>query len=162
MSRLKNGKRPVHPGEILVQEYLRPSSISVREAAAALGIPYETLLKVACGQLPITADLAALLERTFAGEAHGWLELQAAFDRRMAELAEPRLGRSNAPTWASLNAATRQMVLEVLGAEDLAAEWIAAPAAGLNWQRPIDLLGTSEGTDAVSTYLRRLMHGVYC
>ncbi len=58
----KNGMRPVHPGEVLLEDYIKPMGMSVR-----------------------ALSLALRLERYFGSEAQGWLNLQAAYDLRVAE-----------------------------------------------------------------------------
>lgn len=81
----KNGMRPVHPGEILLEDYIKPMGISVRAAALALHIPYSSLNEIVKGQRSVTEDTAQRLERYFGSEAQGWLNLQKAYDLRMAE-----------------------------------------------------------------------------
>lgn len=81
----KNGMRPVHPGEILLVDYIKPMGISVRAAALVLHIPYSSLREIVKGQRSVTADTAQRLERYFGSEAQGWLNLQNAYDLRMAE-----------------------------------------------------------------------------
>jgi putative toxin-antitoxin system antitoxin component (TIGR02293 family) len=50
----------------------------------------------------------------------------------------------------------------VLGGKALAEAWMAEPAMGLAWQRPMDLLETAEGAEMVSDFLTRIEYGVYC
>jgi len=54
-------------------------------AKTVLHIPYSRLNKIIKGQRSVTADTALRLERYFGNEAHGWLNLQSAYDLRMAE-----------------------------------------------------------------------------
>ncbi len=81
----KNGMRPVHPGEILLEDYIKPMGISVRALSIALHVPYSRLREIVDGNRGVSADTALRLERYFGSEAQGWLALQAAFDLRMAE-----------------------------------------------------------------------------
>ena len=81
----KNGMRPVHPGEILLEDYVKPMGISVRALSIALHVPYSRLREIVDGNRGVSADTALRLERYFGSEAQGWLALQAAFDLRMAE-----------------------------------------------------------------------------
>jgi len=81
----KNGMRPVHPGEILLEDYIKPMGITVRAVALALHIPYSHLSEIVKGQRSVTADTALRLEQYFGNEAQGWLNLQNAYDLRMAE-----------------------------------------------------------------------------
>ncbi len=81
----KNGMRPIHPGEILLEDYIKPMGVSVRALSLALHVPYSRLREIVDGKRGISADTALRLERYFGAEAHGWLALQAAYDLRMAE-----------------------------------------------------------------------------
>jgi len=81
----KNGMRPVHPGEVLMEDYIKPMGVSVRSVALALNVPYSRLSEIIKGQRGVTADTALRLERYFGSEAQGWLNLQSAYDLRIAE-----------------------------------------------------------------------------
>ena len=83
----KNGMRPVHPGEILLEDYINPQGISVNEISKTLHVPYSRLREVVDGNRGVTADTALRLERYFGSEAQGWLNLQSAYDLRIAEKA---------------------------------------------------------------------------
>ena len=82
----KNGMRPVHPGEILLEDYIKPMGVSVRAVAVALHVPYSRLSEITKGQRGVSADTALRLERYFGSEAKGWLNLQAAYELRVAEI----------------------------------------------------------------------------
>src|SRR3989338_3498894 len=82
---LKNGMRPVHPGEILLKDYIKPMGISVRALSLALHVPYSRLREIVDCNRGVTADTALRLERYFGSEAKGWLSLQVAYDLRVAE-----------------------------------------------------------------------------
>ena len=81
----KNGMRPVHPGEILLEDYIKPMGVSVRSVAMALQVPYSRLSEITKGERGVSADTALRLERYFGSEAQGWLNLLAAYDLRVAE-----------------------------------------------------------------------------
>lgn len=83
----KNGMRPVHPGEILLEDYIKPLGVSVRSVALALHVPYSRLSEILKGERGVSADTALRLERHFGSDAQGWLNLQSAYDLRMAEQA---------------------------------------------------------------------------
>lgn len=83
----KNGMRPVHPGEILLEDYIKPMGVSVRAVSLALHVPYSRLSEITKGERGVTADTALRLERYFGSDAQGWLNLQSAYDLRMAEKA---------------------------------------------------------------------------
>lgn len=82
----KNGMRPVHPGEVLLEDYIKPMGVSVRAVAMALHVPYSRLSEIIKGQRGVSADTALRLERCFGSEAKGWLNLQAAYELRVAEI----------------------------------------------------------------------------
>lgn len=81
----KNGMRPVHPGEVLLEDYIKPMGMSVRALSLALHVPYSRLREIVDGKRGVSADTALRLERYFGSEAQGWLALQAAYDLRKAE-----------------------------------------------------------------------------
>lgn len=81
----KNGMRPVHPGEVLLEDYIKPMGISVRALALALHVPYSRLREIVDEKRGISADTALRLERYFGSEAQGWLNLQTAYDLRLTE-----------------------------------------------------------------------------
>ena len=83
---LKNGMRPVHPGEILLEDYIKPLGVRVRAVAIALQVPYSRLSEIIKGERGVSADTALRLERYFGSEAKGWLNLQAAYELRVAEI----------------------------------------------------------------------------
>ena len=83
----KNGMRPIHPGEILLEDYIKPMGVSVRAVAIALHVPYSRLSEIIKGERGVSADTALRLERYFGSEAQGWLNLQSAYDLRTAEIA---------------------------------------------------------------------------
>jgi addiction module HigA family antidote len=81
----KNGMRPVHPGEVLLEDYIKPMAVSVRAVALALHVPYSRLREIVDGKRGVSADTALRLERYFGSDAQGWLNLQTAYDLRVAE-----------------------------------------------------------------------------
>ncbi|MYM70366.1 HigA family addiction module antidote protein [Pseudoduganella sp. FT55W] len=82
---LKNGMRPVHPGEILFEDYIKPSGVSLSAVALALDMPHSELVALIEGRAKFTADIALRLERYWGSEANGWLALQVTYDLRIAE-----------------------------------------------------------------------------
>lgn len=83
----KNGMRPVHPGEILREDYLLPLGMSANALATALKVPAPRINDVVRERRGITADTALRLARYFGGDARSWMNLQAAFELRTAEIA---------------------------------------------------------------------------
>ncbi len=82
----KNGMRPVHPGEILREDYLIPLGMSANALARHLLVPASRINDILLERRGITADTALRLSRYFGGDARSWLNLQTAYDLRMAEL----------------------------------------------------------------------------
>lgn len=82
----KNGMRPVHPGEILKEEYLIPLDLSAAALAKALHVSAPTVNDIVRQQRGISADMALRLAAAFETTAQFWLNLQAAYDLRKAEI----------------------------------------------------------------------------
>lgn len=72
--------RPVHPGEILREDYLVPLGMSGNALAIALGVPATRIHEIVKERRSITADTAERLARYFGGDAVSWLSLQALYD----------------------------------------------------------------------------------
>ena len=81
-----NGKRPVHPGEVLREDYLKPMALSANALAKQLHVPASHINDIALERRGITADTALRLCRFFGGDAQSWLNLQTAYDLRVAQL----------------------------------------------------------------------------
>jgi addiction module HigA family antidote len=83
MARFYNGMRPIHPGEILREEYLVPLSMTAHALATALHVtPPTRINEIVRERRGITPDIALRLARYFGGDAETWLNLQQAFDRK--------------------------------------------------------------------------------
>lgn len=80
-----NYMRPIHPGEILREDYLEPLGMSVNALAMRLRVPATRLHEIVKERRSITADTAMRLARFFGGDAQSWLNLQSAYDLRLAE-----------------------------------------------------------------------------
>jgi addiction module HigA family antidote len=76
MARLKN----IHPGEILLEEFLIPFNISAYRLAKDIGIPQTRVSEIIKGNRRITADTALRLGKYFGNSAKFWLGLQDDFD----------------------------------------------------------------------------------
>jgi addiction module HigA family antidote len=87
----KSGMRPIHPGEILLEDYIKPMGMSVRALSLALHVPYSRLREIVDCKRGVSADTALRLERYFGSETQGWLALQAAYDLRIAEKQNAKL-----------------------------------------------------------------------
>jgi antitoxin HigA-1 len=80
MNRPVNRMRPVHPGEVLREEYLMPLGLSVNALSVALGVPATRIHEIVKERRAVTADTAARLARYFGGDAASWLVMQANYD----------------------------------------------------------------------------------
>src|SRR5258707_10890140 len=98
---LDNKMRPLHPGEILREEYLVPLDMTATALAKALNIPAARINDTVRERRAVTADTAMRLARYFGGDARSWLNLQAAYDLRVAEIRNSkRIKREIAPAAA--------------------------------------------------------------
>jgi len=80
MNRPVNQMPPVHPGEILREDFLAPLNMSVHTLALILHISATHIENIVEERDSITADLAERLARYFGGDAASWLQLQAIYD----------------------------------------------------------------------------------
>jgi addiction module HigA family antidote len=84
---IKNNMRPIHPGEVLREEFMAPLKLSANALALALGVTPARINDIAREQRGITADTALRLARYFGTDAQSWMDLQSAYDLRVAEIA---------------------------------------------------------------------------
>jgi addiction module HigA family antidote len=71
---------PVHPGEILTEEFLKPLGISQYKVAKDIRVPARRINEIAHGKRSVTADTALRLSRYFGTSERFWLNLQARYD----------------------------------------------------------------------------------
>jgi antitoxin HigA-1 len=89
---------PIHPGEILVAEFLEPMGISQYRLAKDIGVTPRRINEIVHGRRAITADTALRLGRFFNMEAQFWLNLQTHYDMEVAlEALEGRLDKKVHP-----------------------------------------------------------------
>jgi antitoxin HigA-1 len=97
----KNGMRPIHPGEVLREDFLKPLGMSANALAKVLSIPTPRINEVVRERRGISADTAMRLARYFGGDARSWLNLQTAYDLRIAEISNSkRIAREVSPAAA--------------------------------------------------------------
>ena len=82
----KNGMRPVHPGEVLREDYLKPIDMSANALARQLHVPASRINDIVLERRGVTADTALRLSRALGGDAQSWLNLQTAYDLRSVEI----------------------------------------------------------------------------
>lgn len=73
----------IHPGEILLEDFMKPMGIAARRLAADIDVPPSRISDVVHGRRPITADTALRLGLYFRMEPRFWMSLQAEYDMRM-------------------------------------------------------------------------------
>ena len=74
----------VTPGDVLLEEFMRPLSLSARAVARDLGVPANRVTEIIKGERSITADTALRLASRFGGTAEFWMRLQMAHDLEVA------------------------------------------------------------------------------
>jgi addiction module HigA family antidote len=75
---------PIHPGEILLEEFMRPAGISINGLALALRVPATRISAIVNETRAITADTALRLGRYFSTSSEFWMNLQRDYDLRVA------------------------------------------------------------------------------
>lgn len=80
MAKLPN----IHPGEVLLEEFLTPMGVSQNALARAIGVPPRRVNEIVLGKRAITADTAVRLAKAFGTSESFWMGLQADFDLEQA------------------------------------------------------------------------------
>lgn len=81
----RNGLPPVHPGEIIKEDILPSTGLSVTAAAKALGVSRQMLHDILAKRKPLSAVMCLKVSRLFGGSPEVWMRLQAAYDLKKAE-----------------------------------------------------------------------------
>ena len=76
---------PVHPGEVLLEDFMKPLGLSQYRVAKDIGVPALRISQIVRGQRAITADTALRLARYFGTSPDVWLRLQATYDLEVAQ-----------------------------------------------------------------------------
>jgi addiction module HigA family antidote len=85
---------PIHPGEVLLEEFLKPMELSQNRLAIAIGVPARRINEIVLQKRSITADTALRLSRYFGNSPQFWLGLQMDYDLDVANASlAPALGR---------------------------------------------------------------------
>jgi addiction module HigA family antidote len=93
---------PIHPGEVLAEDFMKPLGLSQYRVAKDVGVPPLRISQIIRGHRSITADTAMRLARYFGTSAAVWLRMQARYD---LEIAERQLGKRIEREVRVLNAA---------------------------------------------------------
>lgn len=86
----KNKLHPVHPGEVLQEEFLKPMGLSQNKLSLNIGVPARRINEIVLQKRKVTADTALRLARFFGTSAQFWLGLQSQYD---LDVASDRLGK---------------------------------------------------------------------
>lgn len=76
---------PIHPGEVLLEEFLKPMGLSQNHLAMQIGVPARRINEIVLGKRRVTADTALRLARYFGTSARFWLGLQMDYDLDVTE-----------------------------------------------------------------------------
>lgn len=76
---------PMHPGEVLREEFMEPMNLTAYALSKAIGVPRTRIERIASEKIGITADTALRLAKYFGNSAEFWLNLQSRFDMLTAE-----------------------------------------------------------------------------
>lgn len=99
---MKNGMRPIHPGEVLREEYLKPLGISPHALSKHLHVPPARVNEIVRETRGVTPETALRLARFFGGDAQSWMNMQVAYDLKLAEKAAAKQIEKEVPTLAEL------------------------------------------------------------
>jgi addiction module HigA family antidote len=76
---------PIHPGEVLLEEFIKPMNLSQNHLAINIGVDARRINEIVLGKRSITADTALRLARFFGNSPQFWMGLQAQYDLDVAE-----------------------------------------------------------------------------
>jgi len=85
MAKLKKKLSPIHPGEILLEEFMKPLGLSANKLALDLRVPSNRIVAIVSGKRSISAATALRLARYFNTSADFWMNVQARYDLQQAE-----------------------------------------------------------------------------
>ena len=81
---------PIHPGEVLLEEFIKPMSLSQNRLAIDIGVDTRRINEIVLGKRAVTADTALRLARFFGNSPQFWLGLQTQYD---LDITEDQLGK---------------------------------------------------------------------
>jgi addiction module HigA family antidote len=90
MVRIPSNRAPIHPGEILLEEFLIPMDLTQRELANRIGVPYQRVNELVNGKRGVTPSTALRLSKVFGTSPDVWLNLQLRWDLYFAQKAEKK------------------------------------------------------------------------
>lgn len=88
MIRIPTHRTPTHPGEMLMEEFLKPMGITQRELADAINVPYQRINEIINGRRGITPSTALRLAKVFGVSSDFWMNIQLRWDLYFVEKSE--------------------------------------------------------------------------
>jgi addiction module HigA family antidote len=85
MLRIPTNRTPTHPGEMLIEEFLKPMNLSQQELAKAIRVPYQRVNELVNGRRGITPSTALRFAKFFSNSAGFWMNLQLKWDLSRAQ-----------------------------------------------------------------------------
>jgi addiction module HigA family antidote len=82
---LKKDFEPIHPGEVLLEEFLKPMGISQYQLAKTIGVPARRINEIVHGKRSITPDTGLRMSRAFGLSPSFWITMQARYDLEIAK-----------------------------------------------------------------------------
>lgn len=79
-------RKPTHPGEILLEEFLKPKQMTQVQLAKLMKVPIQRINTLICGKRSVSPETAILLSRVFDTTAAFWMNAQVAHDLYLAEI----------------------------------------------------------------------------
>lgn len=97
MIRVPKHRVPTHPGEMLLEEFLKPMGLTQRQLAEAIRVPYQRVNEIVNGRRGVTPNTALRLERFLGMSAGFWMDLQLRWDLYHAQEDEAKTLRAIKP-----------------------------------------------------------------
>lgn len=94
--------KPVHPGEVLLEDFMKPLELTQYRVAKDIGVPQLRISEIVRGKRAVTADTAMRLARYFGTTAGIWMRLQAQYDLEVAERANGKAIIASVPELSAL------------------------------------------------------------
>ena len=82
---IPKNRKPAHPGEILLEDFLKPMGLSQMALAAKMGVPVQRVNTLINGKRDVSAETAVLLARVLKTSAEFWMNLQTSLDLHKAQ-----------------------------------------------------------------------------
>ena len=102
MIRVPTNRVPTHPGEMLLEEFLKPMSLSQQKLAKEIKVPYQRVNELVNGRRGITPATALRLSKLFGNSAEYWLNLQLRWDLYSAQEKESKVLKQIRPLHAAV------------------------------------------------------------